>query len=175
MMKSHVVSQALPNLINNCPLGTFACWFSLAFLAVPTLGWAQDQNDPQPFPDTTQQAPLNEAELIAAFSDKTHLGSYNFNRPNIETFSFEERTTSDGRTIHAQGDRIDRGTWRVKANVICFHYYEWQPGVDHCFNIYKRGNCFYHYGLSFYWRGGGQFTARTVHKGEAPDCEPAFV
>lgn len=145
---------------------------SIAQISDPQSG---DDVNPDMLPDVTQITPLNEAELKAAFTNKTHLGTYSFSRPNIETFAFEERTTADGKTRHQQGSRIDSGTWRVKANVICFNYDDWYAGVNHCFNIYKRGNCFYHYGLSNFGLAGGSFTARSVHKGETPDCEPAFV
>lgn len=124
------------------------------------------------FPDPSQELPLNEAELMAAFSDKTHRGTYTFQRPNIDTFAFEETTTSDGRTRHIHGEAIDTGTWRVKANVICFRYENWEGGVHNaCFNIYKRGNCFYHYGLNSGLRGGS-FTARSYHAEDVPECDP---
>ena len=124
-------------------------------------------------PDPTLDTPLDEAELLAAFTDKTHRGSYNFKRENIETFAFEETTTSDGRTHHQHGQKLDTGTWRVKANVICFLYDDTTRHA--CFNIYKRGNCFYHYNIRTGVRGTrGEFTARSVHAGETPDCEPAM-
>ena len=63
----------------------------------------QPNADGDYFPDPSQEAPLNQAELIEAFSDKTHRGAYTFKRPNIDTFAFEETTTSDGRTVHIMG------------------------------------------------------------------------
>ena len=125
-------------------------------------------------PNIAKDVPLDEDALIAAFSDKTHRGTYSFKRPNIDTFAFVETTTSDGRTVHKHGEATDTGTWRVRANVICFTYENWDSigrETMHCFNIYQRGNCYYHYGLG----AGGSFTARSVHDGETPDCEPAFV
>lgn len=124
-------------------------------------------------PDPRRDLPLDEAELRAAFTDKTHIGSYNFRRRDIDTFAFEETTTSDGRTVHTHGDKTDRGTWRVLSNVICFEYVDWDgPGGIHraCFNIFQKGNCYYHYAI----RGGG-FTARSFHEGEQPVCEPGYV
>ena len=138
---------------------------------------AQDAG-PIVLPDPSQDVPLGEAELLAAFTDRTHRGTYTFKRPKIETFAFEERTTADGRTVHRHGDKTDRGTWRVRANVICFDYEDWDArGGRHlaCFNIFKQGNCFYHYGLRLGQPGMGGFTARTVHKGDEPDCEPPIA
>lgn len=132
----------------------------------------QPNADGDYFPDPSQELPLNEEELIAAFSDQTHRGTYTFQRPNIDTFAFEETTSSDGRTRHIHGDAVDVGTWRVMANVICFRYENYDGGEHRaCFNIYKRGNCYYHYGLNGGMRGGS-FTARSVHAGDIPECEP---
>ena len=156
----------------------------LALLCAPPTV-AQDRPEPmQPnedgdyLPDPSQEMPLDEAQLIAAFTDKTHRGTYNFKRPEIDTFAFAERTTADGRTRHQHGDKVDVGTWRVRRNVICFEYEEWTEGSNHiaCFNIFRRGNCYYHYALRARGFGvGGAFTARSVHEGETPECEPAFV
>ena len=146
-----------------------------ALIASPALaedGPWQPNADGEYLPDPSQEVPLSEEELIEAFSDKTHRVTYNLKRQNIESFAFEETTTSDGKTRHIHGDKVDTGTWRVKANVICFSYDNWNGGTEtFCFNIYKRGNCFYHYGLN----SGGNFSARTVHAGEIPDCEPSIV
>jgi hypothetical protein len=152
-----------------------------AFLiALPSTALAQLTVEPmQPnaqgdyLPDPSMEAPLNSDELTAAFSGMTHRGTYNFRRPNIDTFAFEETTSADGTTRHAHGDKVDTGTWRIMANVICFQYNDWEgEGGIHraCFNIYQRGNCFYHYGLQSGF--GGSFTARSVHAGETPECEP---
>ena len=170
-MRSLTVSHPL--------LDRFIRSFARAILIAATYGTTalaqapmQPNLDGDYLPDPSQELPLNEAELIAAFSDKTHRGTYNFRRPNIDTFSFEETTSSDGRTRHVHGDKVDTGTWRVMANVICFRYEDWDGGTPNfCFNIYQRGNCYYHYGLASGF-GRGSFTARTVHAGEAPECEP---
>ena len=142
---------------------------------------AQEADAPHPgshLPDPRVDVPLDGAELSEAFTNRTHRGSYSFRRPNIGTFAFEETTTDDGRTVHVHGDKTDLGTWRVRANVICFVYEDWDSRSGQhtaCFNIYKRGNCFYHYNLPRGRVGAGRFTARSVHKGETPDCEPAMV
>ncbi|GLQ19152.1 hypothetical protein ACFFUB_12110 [Algimonas porphyrae] len=154
---------------------------------IPALSIAQIAPQPAPMtpneegdflPDPSQEVPLSEAQLLAAFSDKTHRGTYNFKRPEIDTFAFVETTTSDGRTRHVHGDKVDTGTWRVKANVICFSYINWDGGTHNaCFNIFQRGNCYYHYGLNVNGLAGmgGSFTARSVHEGETPECEPSMV
>jgi len=157
---------------------------SLVLAALPALAVAQDAPSELPMqpnldgdylPDTSQELPLSERDLRAAFSDKTHRGTYNFKRPEIDSFAFVETTKSDGTTRHVHGDKIDTGTWRVMANVICFHYINWDGGThDACFNVYQKGNCYYHYGLNM-GLGGGSFTARSVHSGEIPECEPPSV
>lgn len=149
-------------------------WIAVGLALMPLSAQAQldpmlPNADGDYLPDPKQEIPLTGQELLEAFSDKTHRGTYNFKRANIDTFAFVETTTADGRTIHTHGDKVDTGTWRVMANVICFKYDNWSGGESNfCFNIYKRGNCFYHYGLN----GGGGFSARTIHEGEIPECEP---
>lgn len=162
---------------------------TLAITAYPALTHAQDvppnlplSNAPMTpnldgdfLPNPSQELPLNEDQLRAAFSDKTHRGTYNFKRPNIDSFAFVETTKSDGTTRHTHGDKVDVGTWKVMANVICFHYTNWDGGThDACFNVFQKGNCYYHYGLNSGF-GGGSFTARSVHAGEVPECEPPSV
>lgn len=157
----------------------------LAACAAPTFAHAQDTDDPFPMrpnlegdflPDPARELPLSEDQLLAAFSDRTHRGTYNFKRPNIDSFAFVETTTSDGKTNHAHGDKVDVGTWKVMSNVICFHYTNWDGTTTHnaCFNIFQKGNCYYHYGLRSGF-GGGAFTARSVHAGETPECERPSV
>ena len=178
MGTSQIVRHPLPKLPTS--LLVF-----VAVLAAPCFVQAQDQNDAplmQPnldgdfLPDPARELPLSEEQLLAAFSDKTHRGTYNFKRPNIDSFAFVETTKSDGTTHHAHGDKVDLGTWEVRSNVICFHYTNWDGTTTHnaCFNIYQKGNCYYHYGLRS-GLGGGAFTARSVHAGEIPECERPLV
>ncbi len=168
------------------PLRSLFAFLVLLCLSAPAFAQADGamvpNEDGDYLPDTRQQEPLSEAELIEAFTDKTHLGTYNFQRRDIGTIAFEETTTADGRTIHRQGTKVDSGTWRVRANVICFEYEDFSQNGRRdlfCFNIYKVGNCYYHYGLGIGRGGfglrGGNFTARSVHAGETANCQPAFV
>jgi len=122
-------------------------------------------------PDVTSDTPLSETELILTFNGQTHRGSYNFQRRNIRTFSFEETTSKDGSIRHIQGRRIDTGEWFVEESEICYHY-DADDLNPACFEIYQRGNCYYHYQKSVRGIARSGFTARTVIKGEEPDCAP---
>lgn len=152
-------------------------------MALPALAQDNGRNLPmQPnldgdyLPDRSQEMPLSGDELTAVFADKTHRGTYNFKLREIDSFAFVETTKADGTTRHMQGDKIDVGTWKVMANVICFHYTNWDGGThDACFNVYQKGNCYYHFGLRSGFGGSGEFTARSVHEGEIPECEPPSV
>jgi len=135
-------------------------------LVIPLTAIAQ-MNTPDPASDT----PLSESELIAVFNGQTHSGSYNFIRRNIKTFSFEERTAKDGSIHHVQGDRIDTGQWSIKNTQICYHY-DAEDLNPACFEIYQRGNCYHHYQKSVRSKDYERFTARSVIKGEEPDCAP---
>ena len=122
-------------------------------------------------PDISTNAPLSENELTSVFKGQTHRGSYNFIRPDMDTFSFEETTLSDGAIRHIQGTRIDTGKWSIKNTQICY-VYDAEDLNPACFEIYQRGNCYYHYQKSLQGISRSGFTARSVIKGEEPDCAP---
>lgn len=147
------------------------CVFSV--LATAHSVSAQDATFPL-YPDVDKESALDETDLKAVFSGQTHVGSYNFLSRNIQTYSFEETTQTDGRTVHTQGTRVDTGDWTIKSDRICYDYDD--PALQAaCFRIYQRGNCYYHYQVSMMGQSVYGFTARTVIKGETPDCEPSFV
>ena len=129
-------------------------------------------------PDPTSDIPLSETELTAVFKGQTHRGAYSFKRLSFKSFGFEETTTKDGRVKHVQDDHTDTGTYEIKDNLICFSYHPNDRGEfanynPICFNIYQRGNCYYHYQRSVRNnRSVRGFTARSVIKGDNPDCAP---
>lgn len=125
-------------------------------------------------PDVTVDTPLTGEELETVFRGKTHRGSYTFLNRDITTFAFTETTAADGSIRHVQQDRVDTGTWSVTGNVICYDYDD-QQLLQACFNIYARGNCYYHYQVSTLGRAKFGFTARSVIEGETPSCEPSLV
>jgi len=129
-------------------------------------------------PDPESDIPLSEGELTAVFKGQTHRGTYSFKRLSFKSFGFEETTTADGKIRHVQDDHTDTGTYEIKDNLICYTYDPNDRGEfanfnPICFNIYQRGNCYYHYQRSVRndttVRG---FTARSVIKGDNPDCAP---
>lgn len=132
------------------------------------------QSDDEYYPDTENDSYLSTEELKAVFTNQTHSGTYNFKRENIKTFAFEETTTDDGRTRHVQGERVDTGDWLIMRDLICFKY-DTLDFSGACFRIYQVGNCYYHYSTTPRQDGKGSFTARSVIKGERPNCVPAFT
>ena len=129
-------------------------------------------------PDPTSDSPLSETELTAVFKGQTHLGTYSFKRLSFKSFGFEETTAKDGQIKHVQDGHTDTGTYKIKDKLICYSYDPNERGEfanfnPICFNIYQRGNCYYHYQRSVRndttVRG---FTARSVIKGDNPDCAP---
>lgn len=145
------------------------CGFLVFFLSTAAAAQSADEYRP----DIETDTPLSNSELISVFTDQTHRGTYNFARRNIQTFAFEETTSSDGRTHHAQGSRIDTGDWFISGNRICFTY-DTLDFSGSCFHIYQVGNCYYHYSLTPRGESLGRFTARSVIKGERPSCEPGM-
>lgn len=122
-------------------------------------------------PDISTDIPLSDTELAQVFKGQTHRGSYNFIRRDMQTFSFEEATRADGSIRHEQGARIDTGKWSIKDTQICY-LYDADDLNPACFEIYQRGNCYYHYQKSVRGTDREGFTARSVIKGEEPDCAP---
>ena len=129
-------------------------------------------------PDIENDAPLTEESLISAFKGQTHRGTYSFKRQNFRSFGFEETTKKDGTLEHVQDNHKETGTYEIKDDLICYTYDENERGEfaqlnPICFNIYQRGNCYYHYSRSI--RNNtvtNRFSARSVIKGESPDCAP---
>ena len=126
------------------------------------------------YPDVEHSEPISEAQLRAAFTGKTHVGSYNFLNRDITTFAFEETTAEDGKIRHIQQGILDTGKWEIKENIICYDYDD--PTLRQaCFHMYLRGNCYYHYQVSVEGLAKFGFTARSVIKGQRADCEPSYV
>ena len=128
-------------------------------------------------PDPESDTPLSEAELVAAFKGNTHRGTYSFQRTNFKSFGFEETTRADGGVKHVQDGHIDTGKYTIKGTQLCFSYdqnerSEFSNSNPICFNIYQRGNCYYHYQRSVNNTPIPGFTARSVIKGDNPDCAP---
>ncbi len=128
-------------------------------------------------PDPTSEEPLSETELIAVFKGQTHRGTYSFQRRSFKSYGFEETTRSDGGVKHIQDGHTDTGRYEIKDKLICFSYNPNERGEfaqfnPICFNIYQRGNCYYHYQRSVQNKPVRGFTARSVIKGDTPDCAP---
>lgn len=143
--------------------------FIFGFL-LPQLATAQVN-----MPDPASDIPLSETELTAVFKGQTHRGTYSFKRTNFKSFGFEETTRRDGRVKHVQDGHTDTGTYTIKGNKLCFSYdqnerSEFSNFNPICFNIYQRGNCYYHYQRSVNGKAVRGFTARSVIKGDNPDC-----
>jgi hypothetical protein len=127
-----------------------------------------------PYPDIENSEPLSQTELRAEFTGKTHVGSYNFLNPNITTFAFEETTSDDGKIRHIQQGIVDTGQWEIMKNIICYDYDD-PKLLQACFRMYLIGNCYYHYQVSAAGFPRYGFTARSVIKGDVPNCEPSYV
>lgn len=148
------------------------CALLLIALTVPLTSHSVEPNDT--YPDVEHDTPLSTAALIEAFRGKTHLGSYNFLNRNITSYAFEETTRLDGGIRHVQQSKVDTGKWHIEDGVICYDYDD--PSLTQaCFKMYVRGNCYFHYQVSTNGRTQYGFTARSVIKGETPNCEPSFV
>jgi len=127
---------------------------------------AQDDH----LPDVENEMPLDESALKEFFFGQTHRGSYNFERPNMDGFHFEEWTSESGEVLHRMGDRLDLGRWEIVDDQICYSY-ESPDLLAACFSFYQKGNCIYHYQETVGGIVAPRFTAVSVIKGEVPNCE----
>lgn len=117
---------------------------------------------------------LTDDELVAAFSGKTHYGTYKEFREKTGTSSYTEHTKADGTTIYKEGDMVLKGKWKAVGDRVCFRYEEEIQGV-HCFIIFEAGTCLYGYNpgnVNFngpispnYWN------AKSIRKGDVSTCD----
>lgn len=148
----------------------FAILLLALLLPAQALAMGPDEN----FPDVLEDTPLTGEELLKVFSGQTHNGTYSFLNRDITTFAFTETTRADGSVRHVQQEQVDTGRWAVTGNVICYDYDD-PDLLQACFNIYARGNCYYHYQVSVLGRTQFGFTARSIIAGDTPNCEPSLV
>ena len=113
--------------------------------------------------------------LLNSFMGVTHEGAYNFTDDGEPTRYYAETHHKSGKTTYIEGDINTVGAWIIRKEVLCFVY----PDIDMsggCFRVYQVGNCYYYYNDAIpefddeldrnYW------TARSVKRGERPNCEP---
>ena len=111
--------------------------------------------------------------LLKDFMGITHEGAYSFTEEGEPTRYYSETHHKSGKTTYIEGEINTDGAWIIRKKVMCYAY----PNVDMqggCFRVYKVGNCFYFYNDAIpefadeldrdYW------TARSVKKGEKPNC-----
>lgn len=116
-------------------------------------------------------------DLRQSFAGKIHSGAYNFTEKGEPTRFYEESHDADGRIDYTENGRRDLGTWLIMKDMMCYLYdADDMPGG--CFRVYRVENCYYLYSDQTielqdeldrdYW------TARSVIKGEQPQCEASI-
>lgn len=118
---------------------------------------------------------LSGDSLTAAFSGKTHFGTYKTTREKTGTNQFRETTAADGTTDYTEGDMKLRGLWRVFDEQICYQYEGNEaPGV-HCFAIFEAGTCLYGYDPSVVGPNGplnaNFWSVKSLRKGDISTCD----
>jgi|GEM_PF-5120143 len=122
-----------------------------------------------------QAAPrqLDDAGLIAAYADKTHLSFY---RRYVEEYGgkyFEESYNADGTLRYRAGDVALNGFWQVANGRICFQYPD-TPLYDGCFVVAYEAGCYYSYQVDEngepFGLAAGEWWIRAHIKGTKPHC-----
>ena len=116
-------------------------------------------------------------DLLHAFKNVTHEGAYNFTDDGEPQRFYSEAHHDTGLTTYIEGKINTTGAWLIRKDSLCFAYPETDMAGG-CFRVYRVGNCFYYYSTAIpqfadeldrdYW------TARSVKKGERPECEPGM-
>ena len=116
---------------------------------------------------------LDDAGLVAAYADKTHLSFY---RRHVEEYGgkyFEESYNADGSLIYRAGDIALTGIWRVSDGQICFEYPD-SALYGGCFVVTYEAGCYYSYEIGQDGAPIGYSTGawwiRAHIKGTRPDC-----
>ena len=112
--------------------------------------------------------------LVENFKGRTHEGAYGFSREGKPSRYYTETHHADGRTTYFDNGETDTGVWLIVENKLCF-IYDSSELAGGCFRVYRVKNCFYFYSDDIieqsdeldrdYW------TARSVKKGETPQCQ----
>lgn len=116
-------------------------------------------------------------DLRNSFKGKTHSGAYNFTEKGEPTRFYEETHKSDGRISYTENGRQDPGTWLILKDTLCY-LYDAADMPGGCFRVYRVENCYYFYSDQNIERQDefdrDYWTARSVHKGEQPQCEASI-
>lgn len=116
---------------------------------------------------------LNDAGLIDAYADKTHISFY---RRYVEEYGgkyFVESYSADGTLRYRAGDVALSGFWQVANGRICFQYPD-TPLYDGCFVVAYEAGCFYSYQVDEngepFGLAAGEWWIRAHIEGTKPDC-----
>lgn len=116
-------------------------------------------------------------DLRKSFRGKTHSGAYNFTEKGEPTRFYEETHKSDGRISYTENGRQDPGTWLILKDTLCY-LYDAADMPGGCFRVYRVENCYYFYSDQNIERQDeldrDYWTARSVIKGEQPQCEASI-
>jgi len=115
--------------------------------------------------------------LRTSFKGKTHSGAYNFTEKGQPTRFYEETHQDNGRISYTENGRNDPGTWLILQDTLCY-LYDASDMPGGCFRVYRVENCYYFYSDQNVKRQDeldrDYWTARSVHKGEQPQCEASI-
>ena len=116
-------------------------------------------------------------QLDSAFKGQTHSGAYNFTEKGQPTRFYEESHKVDGRISYSENGRNDPGTWLIIKDAMCY-LYDAADMPGGCFRVYRVENCYYFYSDQNIERQDeldrDYWTARSVVKGEQPQCEASI-
>lgn len=165
-----VLSKVRPQIAS---LALFRTLILALALLCSASAYAQTQDtDIRPFANQ-----LDGAQIKATFSGVTMDGAYNFGRNGKAQSFYVEDHRADGTLAYEEDGEHEPGRWFVRKNTLCFTYPSKRLSGG-CFRVYQVKNCFYFYSSQLVARerelDTNFWTARSVRKGEAPNCVAAI-
>lgn len=120
---------------------------------------------------------LLETDLKLYFTGQTFDGAYNFTFATKARNKFIETHNEDRSVKYVEGELVAEGYWGIFDDNICYHYHN--PDMNGgCFRVYRILNCFYFYSNRLpddpNEIEGDFWNARSVIKGDTPECDAIF-
>ena len=118
---------------------------------------------------------LNSDDILRAFNGQTHNGAYSLTQDGEPTRFYVEDHLETSEAIYSENGISYPGVWSIMRDHLCYDYVS-DDMTGGCFKVFQIGNCYFFFGDNIpnhlinleqnYW------TARSVIKGQSPDCDP---
>jgi len=120
---------------------------------------------------------LNGDAILQDFLGTTFNGAYSLTKDGEPTRFYTETHQENSEVLYVENGESFPGIWTIRRNLMCYDYYS-DAMNGGCFKIFRSGNCYYFYGdivpSHLIGEEKNYWTARSVIKGQTPDCDPGI-